>query len=356
MKQGYNMETETTTAEMLEMLTLTRCHGSEGEQLFYKNYIAPLEPTTYTDPGGNALAYVVQVGVPACDLSHGILFSSHIDTVHSMTDPVRQDVMFDEQTQLVYKDDKRPLGADDAAGVWLMRRMISAGVPGTYIFHRGEERGGIGSRGMSLHHREFLAQFDIAIAFDRRGTNAIITEQMTGVCASQAFALALGDLLHAAQPEVDLHPDDTGVFTDTANYTDVISECTNISVGYENEHSGDEYLDIDYLRRLTDAFIAVFSDPKVRDKLPAKRDPSVVDYGGGFDTNGWFYRKGSAYNSFAANESGKSNGFTGYEYLEPGDIVNMRFQELVNYVRTAHPEDIADLLMDMATDLDKQYQ
>lgn len=337
------------TAELLEMLTLTRCHGSEGEELFVRNFIMPLEPHLYRDPNGNILAYVVEVnaGSELTPMKSPILFSSHVDTVHAMTDPVRQSVLYDEESAFAYKDDKRPLGADDAAGVWLMRRMIEARVPGTYIFHRGEERGGIGSRGMLAHYEHFLAGFTHAIAFDRRGQESIITEQMGGPCASDEFALALGNLIYGADNTLDLKPDDTGIFTDTANYTTIIPECTNISIGYENEHSGDEILDVDYLRRLTRAFIEVFSNSP---QLPAKRDPSEVYYDTGFNYN---YN----YNDFKAGK-GKDDGakFNGYEYLTSDMIVGMRFKELVNYVRSAHPEDVADLLVDLAEQVEQMWE
>ena len=39
------------------------------------------------------------------------------------------------------------------------------------------------------------------------------------------------------------------------------------------------------------------------------------------------------------------------------DICNMRFKDLVRYVRDAHPEDVADLLLAMAEEVNyKQYE
>ena len=35
--------------------------------------------------------------------------------------------------------------------------------------------------------------------------------------------------------------DTGGSFTDTANYTDIIPECTNLSCGYYNAHTQSEY-------------------------------------------------------------------------------------------------------------------
>jgi hypothetical protein len=45
-------------------------------------------------------------------------------------------------------------------------------------------------------------------------------------------------------------PDPTGIYTDSAQFTSKIPECTNISVGYYNEHTNFERQDIVHLERL----------------------------------------------------------------------------------------------------------
>jgi hypothetical protein len=68
-------------------------------------------------------------------------------------------------------------------------------------------------------------------------------------------------------------PDDTGVYTDTAEFTDDIPECTNISVGYYNEHGDRENLDIVHF-----AALAVAVAKLDWEALPTDRDPTVPDY------------------------------------------------------------------------------
>ena len=51
--------------------------------------------------------------------------------------------------------------------------------------------------------------------------------------------------------------DQGGVWTDSAEFVDVIPECTNISVGYYREHSNEEYQDIDYLESLCEVVTKV---------------------------------------------------------------------------------------------------
>ena len=62
------------------------------------------------------------------------------------------------------------------------------------------------------------------------------------------------------------------MFTDTANYTGIIPECTNLSVGYSNEHSVAESQSVAFLLDLRDKLLALDTD-----KLPIVRDPSESD-------------------------------------------------------------------------------
>ena len=50
--------------------------------------------------------------------------------------------------------------------------------------------------------------------------------------------------------------DPTGVFTDSYNFVDYVPECTNVSVGYFNEHTHDEIQNMTYLERLAKACVA----------------------------------------------------------------------------------------------------
>jgi hypothetical protein len=52
-------------------------------------------------------------------------------------------------------------------------------------------------------------------------------------------------------------PDDGGLFTDTANYTRLIPECTNISVGYEGAHTVLERQSISHALALREALFKI---------------------------------------------------------------------------------------------------
>ena len=122
-----------------EMLTYKRPHDTIIEVQWTKMLLEPYSPILLDDS-----AWVVEVPRPDGTLAP-VMFSGHVDTMHRTEG--RQKVWFDPKAECYFMEDGEPLGADDAAGVWLMLNMIDARVPGTYVFHRGEERGGKERRG-----------------------------------------------------------------------------------------------------------------------------------------------------------------------------------------------------------------
>lgn len=196
------------------------------------------------------------------------LFVAHVDTVHRNEgkNKIRK-----TKTHWHAKGDV--LGADDGAGCALLMHMIHHNIPGYYIFTQGEERGGVGARYLAEKMPALLDAFDRAIAFDRRGTDSVITHQGWGRCCSDEFGLALAEALMAGSDQLMMLNDDTGVYTDTAEFTANIPECTNISVGYAREHTQAESLDLIHYQHLSSAVLAVDWDG-----LPVVRNAGVEEY------------------------------------------------------------------------------
>jgi hypothetical protein len=223
--------------ELLAMLTYKRPAGSRTERRFVKRFVRP--HVDYEDAAGNLIRAIGD--------NPTVLFSSHTDTVHRVggTQPIEA-----TDDGWVHPIESDCLGADCTAGVWLMLEMIRASVPGLYIFHREEEVGGRGSAYIARHTPQVLDGIQVAIAFDRKGFSSIITHQFER-CCSDAFAQSLGNVLGGAW---ELDP--TGTFTDTANYTDLVAECTNISVGYLDQHTARERQHVPFLETLRDCLVA----------------------------------------------------------------------------------------------------
>ena len=246
------------------MLEYRRPARSKTEQEFIARYIDAI-PGVYSDQYGNRIL---------ASADSKVLISCHTDSVHHMDGKQRINISKAGIVSLARRErTSNCLGADDCAGVYAALRMIEAGVKASFVFHRDEEIGGKGSAWLARQYPEWLAKFNICLALDRRGTQDVIVDQNWGKCASDEFARGLANELGMGHSKAD------GIFTDSANYVDLIPECSNLSVGYQNEHSKRETLDLEYLDRVIDKLIAVDWD-----NIPVVRAPGD----NGWDDMGYF--------------------------------------------------------------------
>lgn len=185
------------------------------------------------------------------------MFTSHLDTADRQQKPTKLYSRDQDGDEIIYTDGSSILGADDKAGVTVMLYMMSHNIPGLYYFFIGEERGGIGSNQLStgFDRTEHVKNIKKCVSFDRRKTISVITHQLGRQCCSNEFATALCKEFNKSG--LTLAIDTTGVYTDSASLMEDIAECTNISVGYENEHTGRELQNISYLERLCKATLNV---------------------------------------------------------------------------------------------------
>jgi hypothetical protein len=240
-----------------EMLSYKRPEGSRSQEKFCNRFLRPVFGAP--DPAGN---YIKIIGDKP-----RVAFMSHHDTVHKKNGKQK---VFVEGNWVFSNGDC--LGADCTTGVYIMLEMISMNIPGVYVVHAAEE---IGCRGSSFIVEDYLERkephwidhVDFAISFDRFGTKSIITHQMGYRTASESFSKSFAEELNMGHTS-----DDSGSYTDSNEYADVISECTNLSVGYYDQHTSRESQDLDYLDGLIEAL------GKVKwENLVAARDPDAID-------------------------------------------------------------------------------
>ena len=251
------------------------------------------------------------------------LFIAHVDTVHRETGANKI-----RKTKTMWYAEGAPLGADDGAGCAMLMHLIHADVKGYYVFSQGEECGGIGAKFLESTHKSLLGQFDRAIAFDRRGTDSVISHQGWSRCASDTFCQALADALNLHDENLMYAPDDTGVYTDTAEFTDIIPECTNISVGYDHEHSQQESLNIAHFELLAQSVLQVEWD-----KLPTDRDPTVPEYKETKYDTAWWTNYG-VYDNTGKRDINQSRYFSKWEddeYWQTEDLLDGLYDAMVGH-------------------------
>ncbi len=212
--------------------------------------------------------YYYQIGEPT------IMFTSHCDTADNGNP---KDVTHVIEGNIIKTDGKTILGADDKAGMAVMIYMIEKKKTGLYYFFLNEERGCVGSRALNKYldtHKDddLYKNITKVVSLDRKDQDNIITYQVSERCCSDEFADELGKRLNSAGG-FNYRKDPTGSVTDSHQIAEKFSECTNLSVGYNGQHSTVEKQDIAFLQKLADACCQVDWET-----LPVKRDFTKVEY------------------------------------------------------------------------------
>lgn len=249
------------------------------------------------------------------------MFTSHLDTIDSGPFSYNSNKIWDKDKKIMvpnplYKengvdnksithvmdgdfvktDGTTNLGADDKAGTTIMINLINENVPGLYYFFVGEESGCIGSSALS---RVFISkgfqEINRCISFDRRGYDSVITHQH-GICCSDTFANDLANKLN--EYGFWYKPDPTGIYTDSAEFVDIVPECTNLSVGYFSEHTKTEKQDLEFLELL-----AIVCTKIEWDTLPTVRNKTLVYTG----------------KKYSARTYGTPQSYGGYNYYDDYD-------------------------------------
>ena len=184
------------------------------------------------------------------------------------------------------------IGFDDKAGIIcaieIWKRMHKKGV--RFIFTADEEVGGIGARHVPA---EKIKDAAYIIEMDRRGSNDAIDVSGTTRLCSQEF-LEIWEALGFKSA--------TGTFTDLNELKEAAPKVNmiNLSCGYYNAHTDNEYLNIEEFEHNVDCIYEMISthpDTIVDDTPEEKKKQSAYDRYGMDDTYDWRSRYDRYYNS-----------------------------------------------------------
>lgn len=312
---------------LMEMLTYKRPEGSVTQKVFCRKFLEPVfgEPDEY----GNYIHTI-----PTEDgLNPEVLFAAHHDTVH-LTEGLQQIVVSGD---MVKSTSGECLGADCTTGVWLILEMIEGKVPGVYVVHAAEESGCLGSAWLVQQKPDWLTDVKAVISFDRYAVDSVITHQMGRRTASETFARSLESILMMGYV-----PDSGGSYTDSNEYIDVVGECTNISVGYYDQHTKKESQDMKFAYDLRDALLCADWS-----KLKYEREPGDEEYDDFNWLRGWgrnTYTQCGTYDETAYDRPG--DGYPSYK-TEVTDMEDM--------IRD-WPDLVAAMLADWGFDAQQLYE
>ncbi len=156
-----------------------------------------------------------------------IMLVAHLDTVHKQL-PI--DIFYDTEQQVIWSPEG--IGADDRAGVYAIVELIKRGHRPSVLFTWDEEVGGVGAQvAASLLNPEV----DYVIELDRRGYDDCVFYD----CDNPVFTE---------------YVESFGFKTNYGSFSDICYLCpewkvagVNLSIGYENEHTKTELLQVNWM-------------------------------------------------------------------------------------------------------------
>ena len=155
---------------------------------------------------------------------------AHMDTVFNYPP---KNIYFDKEAGIIWSPEG--LGADDRAGVFSIVKILQHGYRPTVIFTADEEIGGLGAMQLVKDFNNPTTDLNFIIELDRRGELDCVFYE----CDNKSFV----DFI-----------EDYGFIQNFGTYSDICEICevwgvagTNLSIGYQDEHSVSETLNVNVM-------------------------------------------------------------------------------------------------------------
>ena len=228
--------------ERLVSLSQQELHKTLGVYLKgkYKNIIIEKE-------------YIVAIGdIP-------IALVAHLDTVFYNS---VEEMYYDQKKGILWSP--QGLGADDRAGIFAILQIIQSGLRPSIILTTDEERGGLGAQKLSKKPCP-ISNLKYLIQLDRKGTNDCVFYD----CLNPQFMKYIEEFGFVEK---------VGSFSDISFLMPAWQICgVNLSVGYYDEHSVAETLNINSLFRTIDIVCKMLKEENIP-SFEYKEVSNVFDY------------------------------------------------------------------------------
>jgi putative aminopeptidase FrvX len=226
-----------------QLIDLLNVHGVSGQEASVRGYLKPilekLVDEVHVDSYGNLL------GDKVCGNGKGatVLLSAHMDTVKG----VLKDRKLIEKNGVI-SSSEGALGADDRAGIAIILTVLenleTLGFNGKIkvSFSREEE---IGCVGVGKINPKWYAGTDLAIVVDRRGSRDIVVG-----CGGAFCSDSVGTFLENVGKLADMSDWRCveGGISDALTFSEKGINSVNLSAGYNNEHTKDEYVVLAHMK------------------------------------------------------------------------------------------------------------
>ncbi|MDR0392196.1 MAG: hypothetical protein LBH59_09845 [Planctomycetaceae bacterium] len=176
--------------------------------------------------GGKSPYYYRKGSIP-------VLLVAHVDTVWTR-EPTRAEIIDDGE--IIRSNRTEGIGADDRVGIYIVNKILKE-IDCSLLITDGEERGGIGARAF-IDDEHDLGVINCIVEFDRRGSNDAVFYD----CNNQFF---INDVCR------EFWQLQHGSFSDISVIAPALDwAAVNLSCGYYNEHTQQEYVNIKEVDRI----------------------------------------------------------------------------------------------------------
>lgn len=229
------LEAEKFKEKLIDVLNIAGESGNERRiRRHLESKLRKLADYQFIDGKGNLLGYM------NCGEGPVVLLSAHMDTVERIEEGRE---IIEEGT--ILNSSKGILGADDRSGIAIIFEVLSrihqSNFNGTmkFAFTVEEE---IGLRGAREIDSNFMSDVDAAIVVDRRGTRDIVTSYagLFSYCSEDYGRKFEKAAVFAGMPDWKMT---AGGSSDTRIFAEMGIPAVNLSAGYGNEHSDEEFVD-----------------------------------------------------------------------------------------------------------------
>lgn len=234
-----------------QLFKLLRLHSPSGREGGVRKYIVPALQATMDsvrlDGYGNILAEK-KYG----DSGYTVLLSAHMDTVAS----VQPNPTWRKNKTEIFTTSGSALGGDDKCGLAAHMAVIRELNKGTkftgtikVLFSREEEIGCVGASQAVKLSPEWFQDIDASIVIDRRGGDDIVTGCWSERFCSDEYG-AFWEVMGTELGITSFKPKATdGSISDTMIFSELGINGVNLSAGYYEAHSKNEYIKIHELKR-----------------------------------------------------------------------------------------------------------
>lgn len=215
--------------------------GRSGEEGLIRNFLIeelkPLVDTLNVDNAGNILAGKVY------GKGETVLLSAHMDVVSSDIDPTKTIT----KHAYIWKRESGILGADDRAGIAIiiniLKELKASEFKGTLkiLFTVEEECGQNGAEAVEV---DFFNDVYCAISLDRRNALDVVTHSASRQYCSENFGQFFERQSRFYHNKGERYKVVRGGVSDLRVWSALGIESVNLSIGYYEEHTQHEYLNI----------------------------------------------------------------------------------------------------------------